>query len=158
MGPEREWPRRFSELMERAGRDLDASRVVTSLVRASARISQRVEEATAHTGITRPQFFVLMELASTPGGSLALHEISAGLGVTPASASWLCDRMEKSGLLTRTREESDARVLRTELTRQGWSTLGKVAPLVFQAEKEFLSPLPRSKFKTLADLLRQLTG
>ena len=157
MGPEREWPQRFSELMERAGRDLDASRVVISLVRASGRISQRVEEATAHTGITRPQFFVLMELASTPGGS-ALHEISAGLGVTPASASWLCGRMEKSGLLTRTREESDARVLRIELTHKGWSTLGKVAPLVFQAEKEFLSPLPRSKFKTLADLLRQLTG
>ncbi|HEV3472363.1 MAG TPA: MarR family transcriptional regulator [Actinomycetota bacterium] len=149
-------PQRFSELMEQADRDVAASRVVIALVRASSRISQQMEEATAQAGITRPQFFVLMEVASSPAGSLALRDVSAGLGVTPASASWLCHRMEEDGLLDRTREESDARVLRIELTRKGWSTLGKVAPLVFEAEKAFLAPLPRSKYKTLTEFLRQL--
>lgn len=42
--------------------------------------------------------------------------------------------MENDGLLEGTPEESDARVLRIDLTRRDWSTLGKVAPLVFEAE------------------------
>ena len=157
MASDREPPKRFLEAMERAGRDVNASRVVVALVRASSRINQQLEAVTARAGITRPQFFVLMEVASAPKGSVALHDVSAGLGVTPASASWLCQRMEEDGLLVRSREESDARVLRIELTRKGWSTLGKVAPLVFEAEKAFLAPLPRASHKTLTELLRQLT-
>jgi DNA-binding MarR family transcriptional regulator len=157
VAPNREWPQRFSELMKQANRDVEASRVVIALLRASARINQQLEEATAQAGITRPQFFVLMEVASSPTGSLALRDVSAGLGVTPATASWLCHRMEEGGLLDRTREERDARVLRIELTRKGWSTLGRVAPLVFEGEKAFLAALPRPKYKTLTGLLRQLT-
>jgi DNA-binding MarR family transcriptional regulator len=157
MASDREPPKRFLEVMERAGRDVDASRVVIALVRASSRINQQLEEATSRAGITRPQFFVLMEVASAPKGSVALHDVSAGLGVTPASASWLCQRMEEDGLLDRSREESDGRVLRIELTRKGWSTLGKVAPLVFEAEKAFLRPLPRPKYRALTELLGQLT-
>jgi DNA-binding MarR family transcriptional regulator len=142
--------------MKRANRDVEASRAVVWLIRASIRINQQLEQATAEAGITRPQFFVLMEVASSPAGSLALRDISAGLGVTPATASWLCHRMERDGLLDRTREESDARVLRIELTRKGWSTLGRAAPLVFEAEKAFLAPLSRPRYKTLTGLLRQL--
>ncbi|HEX2294857.1 MAG TPA: MarR family transcriptional regulator [Actinomycetota bacterium] len=149
-------PKQFSDLMTRANRDADASRVAIALYRAASRFSQQVEEATAQAGITRPQFFVLMEVAASPAGSLALRDVSAGLGVTPATASWLCKRMEEDGLLDRRREEGDARVLRIELTRKGWSTLGKAAPLVFETEKAFLAPLPRSKYRTLTGLLRQL--
>ena len=151
-------PKRFSELMERSDRDVDASRLVIALVRASNRINQMVEKATADAGITRPQFFVLMEVASAPEGKLALRDVSAGLGVTPPTASWLCDRMEKDGLLDRTREEGDSRVLRIELTRKGWSTLNTVAPRVFEAEKAFLAPLPRSRYATLTKLLRDLVS
>ena len=150
-------PKRFSELMQRADRDVGASRVVIALVRASTQLNQRVEKATAESGITRLQFFVLMEVASSQEGRLALRDVSAGLGVKPATASWLCDRMEKDGLLDRRREEGDARVLRIELTRKGWATLGKAAPLVFQAEKDFLAGLPRSQYKTLTEALRRLT-
>jgi DNA-binding MarR family transcriptional regulator len=157
MAANRGAPQRFSELMEQSERDVDASRVVIALYRAASRISQQFDAATAEAGITRPQFFVLMEIASSPQGTLSLRDISAGLGVTPATASWLCNRMEEDGLLDRTREESDARVLRIELTRKGWSSLGRVAPLVFEAEKRFLAGLPRSKYKTLTRLLRQLT-
>jgi DNA-binding MarR family transcriptional regulator len=157
MSSKREAPKRFAELIKKADRDVDASRVVIALVRASSRLNQQVEEATAQSGITPPQFFVLMEVASSPTGSLALRDLSAGLGVTPASASWLCSRMEEDGLLDRAREESDARVLRIELTRKGWSTLSRAAPLVFGAEKAFLAGIPRSNYRTLAGLLRQLT-
>ena len=151
-------PKQFSELMRKADRDADASRVVIALYRAASRFSQQVEEATTQAGITRPQFFVLMELAASAVGSLALRDVSEGLGVTPATASWLCKRMEEDGLLDRRREEGDARVLRIELTRKGWSTLGKAAPLVFETEKAFLASLPRSKYQTLTGLLRQLDG
>ncbi|MDQ3941024.1 MAG: MarR family transcriptional regulator [Actinomycetota bacterium] len=149
-------PQRFRDLMRRANRDRDASRVAVSILKADSKVAQMLERALADGGLTLPQFNLLMELAASPDASLPLYEINARLISTPPNTSWLCTRIEQGGLVKRRRDESDARVVIVQLTEKGWTALAKAAPLVFQGEKELLASYSRAELRSLAELLASL--
>ena len=149
-------PKRFQDLMRRASRDWDASRVAVSILKADSKVAQRLERALADAGLTLPQFNLLMELAASPDATLPLYEINARLISTPPNTSWLCTRMEQSRLVTRRRDKSDARVVMVALTEKGWAALATATPLVFEAEKELLDGYSRAELRSLAKLLAPL--
>lgn len=149
-------PKQFRDLMERSMRDREASRVAVSILKADSKVAQTIERALADAGMTLPQFNFLMELAASPEGALPLFEINARLISTPPNTSWLCARMEEARLVKRRRDPNDGRVVIVELTKKGWSALGKATPLVFQAEKDLLASYSRSELKTLSTLLARL--
>lgn len=145
--------KRFKELMAKAGRDWQASRAVVSLLRADSKASQALERALGDADLSLPQFNVLMVLASSPEGRMAIFELNAHLVSTPPNTSWLSDRMQDRGLVKKTRSPDDGRVVILELTEKGWRALAKAAPLVFEAERELLQGFSRSELKALGDLL-----
>ena len=147
---------RFRDLMRRAGRDQDASRVAVSILKADSRVAQSLERSLAGADMTLPQFNVLMELAASPDAALPLYEINSRLISTPPNTSWLCSRLEERGLVTRRRHPDDARVVLVELTDKGWSGLAKAAPIVFQAEKELLQGYSKTEMRSLAAMLDRL--
>lgn len=147
---------RFKDLMRRAGRDHDASRVAVSILKADSRVAQALERSLAGVDMTLPQFNLLMELAAAPDARLPLYEINARLVSTAPNTSWLCTRLEEHGLVERCRNPDDARVVVVELTDKGWSALGKAAPLVFQQEKELLKGYSKSELRSLAAMLGRL--
>ncbi len=68
-------------------------------------------------GITLAEFRALRaltRLGATPVGKLAEH-----LGVTPAAATQMLDRLEGRGLIARTRDADDGRVTTAQLTELG---------------------------------------
>jgi DNA-binding MarR family transcriptional regulator len=142
--------------MRQANRNRDASRVAVSILKADSRIAQTIERALADAGLTLPQFNVLMELAASADAALPLYEINARLISTPPNTSWLCARMEQSGLVRRRRDTRDARVVIVALTETGWAGLAEAAPLVFEAEKGLLAGYSRAELRDLADLLARL--
>lgn len=144
---------RFAELMARAQRNTEASRAAVSILRADSKMSQALERALSCAGLTLPQFNVLMELASSPEGALPLYELNSRLITTPPSTSWLTKRMEETGLVIKDRCLPDSRVVVLKLTEQGWATLERAAPLVFEAEKELLRTCSREELCHLANLL-----
>jgi MarR family 2-MHQ and catechol resistance regulon transcriptional repressor len=138
--------------MRAAGRDMDMSRPVISLLRADGRVGTAFERALGASGLTEPQFNVLMELASNDG-RLPQCELARRLLRSPANVTALIDRMERDGLVRRTRGERDRRTVISEITEPGWDALGAATPAVFGVERHILSDLSAAERGQLAELL-----
>ena len=149
-------PGRFRELTRRAGRDREASRVAVAILKADSRVGQALERALLIAGLTLPQFNVLMELAAVEDGALPLYELNARLINTAPNTSWLSNRMVTAGLVTKTRDSTDSRVVILALTEQGWAALERAAPFAFGAEQQLLEGYTKAELRTLADLLGRL--
>ena len=151
-------PRRFRELTRRARRDREASRVAVAILKADSRVGQALERALSEAGLTLPQFNVLMELAAADGAALPLYELNSRLISTPPNTSWLSSKMVDAGLVTKTRDASDSRVVILALTEQGWAALETAAPLAFRAERRLLDGYTKEELRALSGLLGRLVG
>ena len=67
--------------------------------------------------ITLPQFRALVVLGST--GSQRPIDLAEGLAISPSTATRLCDRLVRKGLITRDRDAEDRREVKLELSRAG---------------------------------------
>jgi DNA-binding MarR family transcriptional regulator len=65
----------------------------------------------------------------------------------------LIDRMERDGLVRRTRGERDRRTVLSEITERGWEALDAATPAVFSVERQILSDLSAADRAQLAALL-----
>lgn len=156
MAAQRQVPARFREMTARARRDRVASAAAVAILRADSKVGRALERALATVGLTLPQFNVLMELASTAGGALPLHQLNSRLISTPPNTSWLSTKMEQAGLVTKGRDDRDARVVVMAITEAGWAALEEAAPLVFDAEHRLLGAYTRDELRTLGNLLGRL--
>jgi DNA-binding MarR family transcriptional regulator len=143
-------------MARRARRNRNASAVAVAVLKADSRVAQTIERALAEAGLTLPQFNILMELAAVEGGALPLYELNRRLISTPPNTSWLSAKMETAGLVTKTRDSRDSRVVIMAITDQGWRMLEHAAPLVFTAEQRLLAEYSTDELRTLADLLGRL--
>ena len=155
-GLERRVPPRFDALMRESGRDPEMSRPIVALLRADGCVSRALEEALSQGGLTLPKFNVLMELASSPDGRLPLHEIVRRVVKSAPNISALIDRLEADGLVCRSRESSDRRVVTACLTDKGWDALRRGGPALFEAEKRLLQEMSVDDRATLARLLEAI--
>lgn len=146
-------PTRFKQLMRRSRRDWGASKAIVGILRADSRAAQALERALAEVDLTLPQFNVLMVLAASPSASLPLFELNAQLVSTPPNTTWLTNRMQARGFVTKRRDVGDRRVVLLQLTELGWEALGVAAPVVFAAEKDLLSRFDVAEIAALGDLL-----
>ena len=156
-GRDRE-PQRFRALTQGARRDRVASSAAVAILKADSRVGQALERALLAAGLTLPQFNVLMELASTEGAALPMYELNSRLINTAPNTSWLSTKMVEAGLVTKTRDAADSRVVILGLSEQGWRALEKAAPLVFSAERQLLGDYSKEELRTIAALLGRLLG
>lgn len=147
---------RFDQASRRAERDRDASRAAVTVMKAGTRLAQQIERALADADLTLPQFNVLMELAAAPDGTLPMHAVIDRLISTPASLSWLTSRMRDRGLITKERDDEDARVVLLSITEDGWSALEQAMPPAFAAEKQLWHGYRKMDLRALVDLLDPL--
>lgn len=73
-------------------------------------------ELHAH-GLTFPQWFIVKSLRRD--GRRTAKELADILGVTPANVTGIVDRLERDGLVTRSRGNEDRRVVYVRLTEAG---------------------------------------
>jgi DNA-binding MarR family transcriptional regulator len=158
MGKQTGEPQRFRDLLRAARRDRDISRAAVAILKADSLVGQALERALSTAGLTLPQFNILMELAATPDAVLPLYELNKRLISTPPNTSFLCSRMEQAGLVTKSRDARDSRVVNLALTEQGWAALGAAAPVAFAAERELLGEFSREDLRRLGDLLTHLVA
>lgn len=149
---------RFDRAARRAERDRDASRAAVTLMKASNRVARAIERALADADLTLPQFNVLMELAASPDGTLPQHAVIDRLISTPSSLSWLTTRMRDRGLITKERDDGDARVVVLAITESGWDALEDAMPRVFAAERDLWRGHRRRELRDLVMLLEPLVA
>lgn len=74
--------------------------------------------------ITAPQFSALQILINN--GNMTIGELSQKMALACSTITDLIDRMEKSELVTRKKDDKDKRVVRVEVLPKGYDILDKV--------------------------------
>lgn len=105
-------------------------------------------------GITGTQYNVLRILRGAEPDGLCRNEVRERLINRMPDATRLLDRMETAGLVTRSREEDDRRMVRTRITPHGRQIVDALdAPVIAQHEQQ----LGHLSIEELEILIRLLT-
>ena len=105
-------------------------------------------------GLTLEQFGVLASIKSR--GPLRPSDLADLLERTPNSMSMLIDRMVKAGLVRRTRDRKDRRVVTVSFTEKGKTAVEPAIPAGWEFIHEVLSTLSDNEQRDLADMLERL--
>lgn len=104
--------------------------------------------------VTLRQFAVLAAIAQSPGLSQA--ELGRAAGIDKSTLAEMVARMEKRGWIDRTASLLDARAQSVHLAPEGVATLTAAAHHARAADAAILDLLPRTKRKTLLNILGKL--
>jgi DNA-binding MarR family transcriptional regulator len=88
------------------------------ILRATEENTRRIARA---TGLTAPQLAVMQIVAEA--GEIAPSMIARRAGIAPPTATALIEKLDRRGLLSRRRSETDRRSLRVALTEAGRAAL-----------------------------------
>jgi DNA-binding MarR family transcriptional regulator len=121
----------------------------------AADLGQPVAELLKAAGLSVAQFNVLRVLRGA-GEGLTCGEIGDRLIARDPDVTRLLDRLEHAGLVTRTRERADRRVVTTRVSEAGLSLLASLdAPLARHHAAQFAHVSPE-KLSTLLELLQEV--
>ncbi|MEX2044412.1 MAG: MarR family transcriptional regulator, partial [Opitutus sp.] len=120
-----------------------------------------IESDLARHDITQGRFGVLMALWSncpSKGDSMPLSpaELADRTGVTRATITGLIDTLERAGLVTRTPDPDDRRMMCVALTPRGRALLARVMPDHFRRMAWLMEPLSESERKVFLRLLTKV--
>ncbi|HEX6286029.1 MAG TPA: MarR family transcriptional regulator [Acidimicrobiia bacterium] len=125
--------------------------VVTTITRVQQLLEARVEDVLAPFGLTFARFEILRLLGFTRTGRLPMGKISDRLQIHPASVTSAVKRLEREGLISRTPDADDNRVVLASLLPAGRRVLD---PATAAVNEVFLSTgLQRSEIDRLIALL-----
>ncbi len=105
-------------------------------------------------GLTTEQFGLLAAIKSR--GPLKPSALALLLERSPNSMSMLVDRMVKAGLVRRTRDRKDRRVVTVSMTEKGKTAIEPAIPAGWEFIHEILSSLEDNERRDLADSLEKL--
>ncbi len=157
---------RYECLLEAAKQfpDLDpsAAEAFLHLMRTGDEAFRVVETNLAGHHLTQGRFGVLMALwgrcraEDKRDAPLSPAELAEHTGVTRATMTGLVDTLERDGLVTRTPDPDDRRMLAVGLTPRGEKLLQKVLPSHFRQLAQLMEPLSEPERKTLVRLLTKV--
>ncbi|WP_262694838.1 MarR family winged helix-turn-helix transcriptional regulator [Kordiimonas aquimaris] len=107
------------------------SRMHQALFRASDKM------LAAHAGISTTQSAVLLYLNGR--APVSIGDVAETIGIKITSMSGLIDRMEKKGLISRTRDSADMRTVLLSLTELGKIVSEETGPKIKQANDQMLA-------------------
>jgi DNA-binding MarR family transcriptional regulator len=124
-----------------------------SVVRTSAQLMDRFELFLRPHGITATQYNVLRILRGAEPAGLCRNELRDRMLTRMPDVTRLLDRMEEAGLVERTRDTDDRRMVTSRITRKASQLLATLDPLVAANEKTYFSGISREQIQTLIDVL-----
>lgn len=127
---------------------LNASR---ALVAVAARSLGDVAEE-----VTLTQYRTLVVLASR--GPQSLANLAEAVDVTPPTATRMCDRLVRKGLILRRHERGDRRLVRLSLAEKGRTLVDAVTERRRAEINDLLAAIPRQQQTALVDSLRRLAA
>ena len=138
--------------------DPDDNEVIEAIIHASrAMVGIAVRSLTGSgESITLPQYRTLVVLAG--GGPRRLADLAEALGVSPSTATRMCDRLVRKGLISRTRDELDRREVNLAVTDAGRSTVVEIINRRRSDVCALLTSIPKGTRRELVDSLRLLSA
>ena len=120
---------------------------------------QILQELHAATGLSEPDFAVLVNLSEATEGRLRMTDLAAAMRWSKSRLSHQVSRMEARGLVTRQDCEVDGRATYAVLTPCGRAMIEHAAPLhVESVRRHFIDLLSPGELALLARLAERVTG
>ena len=127
--------------------------VFVGLWRTADALTRGPEALLKTAGLSGTQYNVLRILRGAGAAGLACREVGCRLISRDPDITRLLDRLETRGLITRTREQKDRRVVKTFITDKGLQILAKLDAPVQEMHRRQLRHLPPAKLRQLSRLL-----
>jgi DNA-binding MarR family transcriptional regulator len=102
--------------------------------------------------LSQTQYNVLRMLRGAPQG-LACGEIASRMITRDPDVTRLLDRMEKRGLISRTREDRDRRMVLARITPEGLKLVNRLDEPVQKIHRKLLGHLGKERLRALGELL-----
>jgi DNA-binding MarR family transcriptional regulator len=124
-----------------------------NIVRTGAIIMDEIEQFLKPYGVTATQYNVLRILRGSEPDGLCRNELRGRMLTRMPDVTRLLDRMEEAGLVARTREDDDRRMVRSRITREGLRLLTAVDGATLEEHKRRFEKLNDDQMRTLIELL-----
>ena len=134
---------------------LEEAQVFVSLLRTADTLTRGAETLLKPFGLSGQQYNILRILRGAGDCGLACREIGCRLISRDPDITRLLDRMESRGLIVRTREETDRRVVKTRITADGLRNLHDLDEPVRELHRRQLRGLPAKQLRQLSLLLER---
>ena len=123
------------------------------LLRTCDLLSRRLALVLKEADLSPTQYNVLRILRGAPEG-LACGEIAGRMITRDPDVTRLLDRLEKRGLIARSRESKDRRMVLTRITSEGLGALADLDQPIQDLHREQLGHLGRNRLGALSELLQ----
>ena len=124
-----------------------------NLERTTAVLSHAIAEALKPHGITPTQYNVLRILRGAGEPGLCRNEVRDRLVSQVPDVTRLLDRLEEAGLIERSRDAADRRLVTTRITAKGQQMLQELDAPVVEMHRRQLGHMTREQLRTLIELL-----
>lgn len=124
-----------------------------SVVRTTSALTDRVEDLLKPYGISGTQYNVLRILRGAGESGLCRNELRDRMLTRMPDMTRLLDRMEEAGLVTRSREQEDRRMVLTQITPRGQQLLSELDRPMSDLHRDQLAGLTEQQLRSLIDLL-----
>ena len=126
---------------------------VLNVLRTADVLLQRIAAVLKPFRLSHSQYNVLRILRGAGPEGLACREIGRRMITRDPDITRLLDRLEARGLLTRTRDQQDRRVITARITSEGRSLVGALDQPIAEADCQPLRHLGERRLRTLIRLL-----
>jgi DNA-binding MarR family transcriptional regulator len=117
-------------------------------------VTRCLDSVFSRYGLTSEQLQVLASVKSR--GSLRPSDLASILERSPNSMSMLIDRMVKAGLIRRTRDRKDRRVVIITLAEKGKTAIEPAVPAGWEFAQEVLATLSEDEQRDLVNMLERV--
>jgi DNA-binding MarR family transcriptional regulator len=124
-----------------------------NIVRTGNLVADALERVLKPHGVTATQYNVLRILRSCGPEGLCRNEVRDQLLSRMPDATRLLDRLEKAGLVIRSRDGSDRRTVTTRITDEGRRLVDKLEDIVEEEQLRQLGHLSEKQTRKLIKLL-----
>ncbi len=129
--------------------------LLVSLLRTTDVLQERFEQMIRPFNISMTQYNVLRILRGAEPSGRTCGEIGERMIAREPDVTRLLERMEKAGLIKRTRDQSDRRVVVTRITSSGLKLLNEMEPKLREIDG-LLKPMGERKIETTLKLLDEV--
>jgi len=130
--------------------------VYLNLLRTGDVLSKNVEDLLRASGLSGTQYNVLRILRGAGREGLTCGETGERMVTHDPDITRLLDRLEKRKFITRARDASDRRVVKTRITPQGLGLLGKLDKPVAVLQQSLFAHMTGRDLKKLSSLLEKV--
>ena len=132
--------------------------VVLAIMRTADQVAVPMNDVLRGAGLSVSQYNVLRIVRGAGADGLPCGEISERMVRRDPDLTRLLDRLEAAGLVTRTRDTRDRRIVRASITKEGGTLLASLDGLVEESIRRSLAHVPVARLRLLLELLDDVRG